>query len=1446
MRTLNRARIAKLLPALGSTRASALAATLLLAALGGCETPPVVPGLDQPVCDPGVECRPGVINGSVVYSGPRRGDVILLLFAAENLPPPDGTASTAVSLSRVPAAKLFTGGSAVGPFGAPFLFTNVKAGNYQIRAFLDVTGDFDPFADFTQSPRAGAPTGGSVTFDAGGPKLTSFSVPANTTVNVNVALGLEAPYDPPAFRLSDASVTSFQNNYDRAQVLVLESFNPNVPRAKFSSAKFGVELSRSSAGLPQVSFGDGLVDVYPLVLLRQLESVQPDGTFAAVSSSDAAIIIPCEVQSTPLLPLLLAMSPGQTPLAADKLTVLVQPLAVKLGAGGTRTPLPVVPAGRYQIVVIEKSGQVWTLPNSLGTQDAGSKYYVPSQGQRITISTALAPGGSISGKVHYPANRKFGNLVVQAYRGGPQFAPPLAALPPTRVKLVPGQFIAPADSTVPFTVDYTIDSLPAGPYVVEALDDGDGNFNSLNLLQTPTKGDLVGGVLSPNLGTLQVIDVQGAVTGKDVTLDLPANLLGIDAPAFEFDESAGPAQIAQDARGVVRLTVKAKPPAFPIWSATQAAFLGAGSAQTTFFTVGLVRDAAGNPVDSDADGLPDVWPRALLVKLSDGDASNLTQGTPTTVIPVAVDPTPFLPALLSGAKDLVLPATKLSLIVRPAALDASDPSAPKRLPAMPAGKYKLVLLNKTGQVWQLPNEAGVAALDPRVGTCTTSCQPGQVSSAAQGRFFSVVPPAAALPSGEIDGTLTIAGSATSTSIAIFAWHVEDPPPPLGTSASPASADLHLGADLVAGQVAGTKMVNFALRALPKGDYYVTAVVDTRGDFALAPQLWGAAPGPGALAGGVLNALHSQLARVTVDSAAVTGVSALASAASPLPARPSFAISQSGSPVVADLTTLFPDALTPQRITLHAGGKVDASSAWLPVLDGATAALKPESGQSQFAVAYRGCSGGVPVDSDFDNLPDVWPRVLVVKLSDADPSGLTPDPVTTLIPAAVDPLRFLPSTSSTSTLPAICDTATAVATSEVDVILSPIAIQPQPSGALKQLPIPAGRYGIVLITQSGQVWRLPNELAPALLDPRAAATPAGQALASQGVSIRVAAQVPAPLGGAITGAVKLPNYAAADVGNLVVLAYLASAPPPPAGLGRPVAVQLIPKPVVAGAAGSAQPFLLANLPPGVYLAAALLDPLGQLSTSFGFMSTPPKGAQLSFFTGGGAGPTPIVVGSSLVLLPDATGITLDKLQLSNVIPFDRPAFAVDLTSTLSLSAGSAPATPAVLRLLPTVPAGVPYALPSTPAFHPVPARDASGLPYRDPSPGAAACAGGAFKPWVSTQVYASPIDTGQRYVAAVKVDACQFCQSLTGTADCSSAPLAPPSGPLPFAGPLVAAVLNLAIDPLTKAPAGVPLPLGHYAITVVEPTGLVWTVPNDLREVGGAASALQGFAFTVAP
>ena len=125
--------------------------------------------------------------------------------------------------------------------------------------------------------------------------------------------------------------------------------------------------------------------------------------------------------------------------------------------------------------------------------------------------------------------------------------------------------------------------------------------------------------------------------------------------------------------------------------------------------------------------------------------------------------------------------------------------------------------------------------------------------------------------------------------------------------------------------------------------------------------------------------------------------------------------------------------------------------------------------------------------------------------------------------------------------------------------------------------------------------------------------------------------------------------------------------------------------------------------------------------------------------------------------------------------------------------------------------------------------------RDPT--APACSG--LQPFVSSQVYVTPLDTGSRLVPTVQVNGCQFCMALTGTTDCSGTPLQPPTSQ----PSIVAAVTNVAIDPGTKIPAGMPLPPGHYAITVVEATGQSWTVPNELAAGGNAQ---QGVVFTVTP
>src|SRR2546430_11714933 len=166
---------------------------MIAALLSACQKPPVAPGLDQFVCDGGVCGAPGVIQGSVVYAGTERGDAILLLFDTAALPPPDGTGTSAAAVARVPSTTLFANASAgsVGPFSAPFTFTQVPSGrSYQIRAFIDSKAEVDPFFDFTQSPRAGEPVGGYGEIGPDGqPRLLPIAVAEGQVVQgINVAL----------------------------------------------------------------------------------------------------------------------------------------------------------------------------------------------------------------------------------------------------------------------------------------------------------------------------------------------------------------------------------------------------------------------------------------------------------------------------------------------------------------------------------------------------------------------------------------------------------------------------------------------------------------------------------------------------------------------------------------------------------------------------------------------------------------------------------------------------------------------------------------------------------------------------------------------------------------------------------------------------------------------------------------------------------------------------------------------------------------------------------------------------------------------------------------------------------------------------------------------------------------------------------------------------------
>ena len=162
----------------------------------------------------------------------------------------------------------------------------------------------------------------------------------------------------------------------------------------------------------------------------------------------------------------------------------------------------------------------------------------------------------------------------------------------------------------------------------------------------------------------------------------------------------------------------------------------------------------------------------------------------------------------------------------------------------------------------------------------------------------------------------------------------------------------------------------------------------------------------------------------------------------------------------------------------------------------------------FLVRYVDEDGnGAPDDANGDNQPDLWPRVVVRKLSDAP--GLTGvqtladendlDRNGVLDAGGVDYTRadgssdglpdqvvlgavLVPDTALQDALrkPDGTPRMEAVATSSLTVTVLPRAFDARdPRKPVALASLPRGRYSLTLVQFTGQTWRLPNELSPPL-------------------------------------------------------------------------------------------------------------------------------------------------------------------------------------------------------------------------------------------------------------------------------------------------------------------------------------------------------------------------------
>jgi hypothetical protein len=244
-------------------------------------------------------------------------------------------------------------------------------------------------------------------------------------------------------------------------------------------------------------------------------------------------------------------------------------------------------------------------------------------------------------------------------------------------------------------------------------------------------GDIGGAAIEPSTRANREVEVTSEAPALDVPVSFSETaLVPSDRPSFTigglqsftFTPSAGPKTIELNLLPISEGPIHQNRPAF------LARFVD--------------DNLDGVPDDANKDGVPDLWPRVLVRKLSDGenplldendldkngvvdakgaDYDHLNPATGTVipadgkpdavVLAAGFDPTELAPQLVDAlgmVKPLPTPVTKLKLVLKPTALDISDPTAPQVLKSVPSGRYAITVVQLTGQTWRLPNELSPA------------------------------------------------------------------------------------------------------------------------------------------------------------------------------------------------------------------------------------------------------------------------------------------------------------------------------------------------------------------------------------------------------------------------------------------------------------------------------------------------------------------------------------------------------------------------------------------------------------------------------------------------------------------------------------------------------------------------------------------------------------------
>jgi hypothetical protein len=729
------------------------------------------------------EPQNGLIRGTVFYQrGTERGNVIVLLFRATDLPPPTGSGRP-VNFVVVPQRDLFGDSAAgvVGDFTAPFTIPAVPAGRYQIRAFLDADGDFNPLYDLTGQASAGDVGGGYV--DTATRRFIEFEVKTNQVVESGVLVVLAQPFplERPAFAVtSSTGVVQLEPAYDvplRAPAsLTLVSHPISRTEIRMAPERSGFLVGYAdddNNGVPDDVNADGLPDLYPRVLLRRIKDAGD--------------------QRTLIVPLIINPLPFQDALAvAGMRPRWARPPSRAGSISSCRPPrwrsrrrgvwcCPAAPPGRYEVVVISSTGQTWQIPNNLDVVQPSATDPTQQVSVELRAGPAL-PGGAIRGRLEVDTASAAPGYVIAFRAADPP--PPAGTGRPVALASV----VTSTRTATGLSGEFVLRGLPPDLYILSALYDLDRDFSPLvSIIAQPSAGDLLGAHPS-------VVQV-GAELAAEQPVIRATRVVPVERPAFAI------------VGGTVRLTRRPTPQAFEVERHPIDA-LKMDPARTRF----LVSLAGTPPPDLDGDHFPDLYPRVLLTRMVDGPAPERAIDDPERiVIPGIVEPLPFITALGAGAP--LVPADKLRVIVPPIAFRLRSDGTRTPITPIPPGRYRVNVLSPTGQTWSVPSDANTAF--GRLGKPSADL--------TQGQYVEVMNDA--VPGGVITGEVETSGLPLvgDFRVVVFAFSTSALPPPAGTGRPLAVAVLT--PDAFSGARAA-----YRLTGLPTGRYQVRAFFDRNGNF----------------------------------------------------------------------------------------------------------------------------------------------------------------------------------------------------------------------------------------------------------------------------------------------------------------------------------------------------------------------------------------------------------------------------------------------------------------------------------------------------------------------------------------------------------------------------------------------------------------------------------------